>query len=171
MLYFLFRMPANYVRKTTRNAWSDEDMASAIKHVRQNKMGWLRASKTFNVPQATLRRHFMNVPQNMGRFKPTFDSVTEKQFVDHLLDFEQRFFGLTTTDVRKLAFEFANRAGVSHRFYEETQMAGWDWLKGFRKRNPSISLRTPEATSAARARAFNKPQVMKFFELFTEVGD
>ena len=33
-------------------------------------------------------------------------------------------------------------------------MAGWDWLRDFRLRNPSILLRTPEATSAGRAQGF-----------------
>ncbi|CAH2100083.1 unnamed protein product [Euphydryas editha] len=79
------------------------------------------------------------------------------------------FFGFNTTDVRKLAYEFAKKAGLSNRFDEDTQIAGWDWLKGFRVCNPSISLRAPEATSAARARAFNKPQVMKFFELLEKL--
>ncbi|CAH2088972.1 unnamed protein product [Euphydryas editha] len=37
-------------------------------------------------------------------------------------------------------------------------MAGWDWSKGFRDCNPSISLRAPVATSAARARPFNESQ-------------
>lgn len=32
-------------------------------------------------------------------------------------------------------------------------------------RNPRISLRVPEATSAARAQAFNKPQIERFFKL------
>lgn len=50
-------------------------------------------------------------------------------------------------------------------------MAGVDWLRGFRKRNPSISLRIPEATSAARASAFNKPQVQKYFRCLTATID
>ena len=48
-------------------------------------------------------------------------------------------------------------------------MAGWDWLQGFLKRHPKISIRKPEATSAARARGFNKVSVSKFFTLLTEV--
>lgn len=44
-------------------------------------------------------------------------------------------------------------------------MVGWDWIKGFRRRHPNISLRVPEATSAARAQAFNKPQIERFFQL------
>ncbi|KAJ8962209.1 hypothetical protein NQ318_018178 [Aromia moschata] len=42
-------------------------------------------------------------------------------------------------------------------------MAGWKWVSGFLKRNPQISLRTPENTSLARAQAFNKPNIAAYF--------
>lgn len=42
-------------------------------------------------------------------------------------------------------------------------------LRGFRKRPPTISLRIPEVTSAARARGFNKVQVQTFFKLLIDV--
>jgi len=48
-------------------------------------------------------------------------------------------------------------------------MAGKDWVKGFRKRHPEITLRSPEATSSARAQAFNRPNVMKFFTILQNV--
>jgi hypothetical protein len=47
----------------------------------------------------------------------------------------------------------------------EKQIAGKDWLEGFRRRHPELAIRKPEATSLARAQAFNKPQVAKFFEV------
>lgn len=39
------------------------------------------------------------------------------------------------------------------------------------KRHPDLSLRQPEATSAARASGFNKIAVGKFYALLTEVVD
>ncbi|XP_008188284.1 tigger transposable element-derived protein 6-like [Acyrthosiphon pisum] len=48
-------------------------------------------------------------------------------------------------------------------------MAGKDWVKGFRKRHPEITLRSPEATSSARAQAFNRPNVMTFFTILQNV--
>ncbi|XP_046387622.1 MFS-type transporter clz9-like [Ischnura elegans] len=50
-------------------------------------------------------------------------------------------------------------------------MAGKDWVAGFKKRHPNISLRTPEATSLARAQGFNKTNVSKFFEILKTVQD
>ncbi|XP_022823880.1 uncharacterized protein LOC111354574 [Spodoptera litura] len=110
------RMPGNHKRKSTRKSWSQEDMNEAIKAVKENKMGWLLASKHFNVPKATRRRHYYRTPVNLGRFKPTFNAEMEKALIDHMLEFESRLFGFNTTEIRKLAFEFAEKLGLDHRF-------------------------------------------------------
>lgn len=89
-------------RFSTRKSWSQEDMAKAIEAVKKNKMGWLLASKQFNVPQATLRRHYYSTPKNLGRYKPTFNVDMEKALVDHVLEFERRLFGFNTTEIKKL---------------------------------------------------------------------
>ncbi|XP_055615187.1 uncharacterized protein LOC129761490 [Toxorhynchites rutilus septentrionalis] len=47
-------------------------------------------------------------------------------------------------------------------------MAGKAWLSNFLKRNPKLSFRKPEATSAARARGSNKPAVSAFYDLLEE---
>ncbi|XP_026331553.1 uncharacterized protein LOC113238919 [Hyposmocoma kahamanoa] len=48
--------------------------------------------------------------------------------------------------------------------WERDKMAGLDWLRGFRERFPDMSLRKPENCSLARATAFNKETVKKFFD-------
>lgn len=72
---------------------------------------------------------------------------------------------MTVKEVKKLAYDFAEEVHIPHNFNKE-KSSGWDWLARFRKRNPQLSLRSPEPTSAARAQAFNKPQVHTFFNLF-----
>lgn len=47
------------------------------------------------------------------------------------------------------------------RSWQEKQMAGKDWLLGFRKTNPELSLRKPEACSLATA--FNRTNVERFY--------
>ena len=76
---------------------------------------------------------------------------------------ERRFFGMTTTEVRYLAYHMAECNNIDHNFNEDTGMAGKDWLVGFQQRHPDLTLRLPEATSAARAKAFNRVNVGKFF--------
>lgn len=53
-----------------------------------------------------------------------------------------------------------------------------DWLRGFKRRHPELSIKKPEACSIARATAFNPANVKSFFEnllnvcsRFPEFGD
>ena len=168
-------MVNTYKRKSDRQSWLQEDMQNAIDSVNSGEMGWLRAAKEFGVPQATLRRRARNknkfvnsVSRGLGRFRPSLDCVMETDLVDHVLKLESRLFGITCVDLRKLAFEIAEANGVELNFNQDKRMAGRDWLTGFKARHPEISVRKPEATSLARAQAFNKPQVSKFFRVLEE---
>lgn len=163
---------APYIRKTERQAWDEKNMTDAIEAVRSKRMGWHMAAKAYSVPATTLRRRAEKGDSSkgyLGGHKTTFTKNLEKQIIQHLQELEVRFFGMTTIDLRKLAYQIAVSKKIPHRFSTENEMAGLDWLRGFRKRNPSISLRIPEATSAARARAFNKVQVKTFFTLLIDV--
>lgn len=70
-------------------------------------------------------------------------------------------YGLTTTQVRKLAYEFAR---VNPPSWDENKMAGKEWLDSYRRRNTNLSLRKPENTSAAWSYGFNKTAVNDFYE-------
>ena len=78
---------------------------------------------------------------------------------------ESRFFGLTTHDLRKLAFQLAQKNGYKHPFKEGIA------AKGFLKRHKDLSLRKPEPTSGARTMGFNNPAVNTFFELYETIID
>ena len=84
---------------------------------------------------------------------------------------EKRLFGLTTIDLRKIANQLAVKNGKQHNFNIDKEMAGVDWLKGFLKRHPDLSIRKPEATSAARVMGFDKVSVSKFYQLLGDIYD
>lgn len=48
-------------------------------------------------------------------------------------------------------------------------MAGPDWFTFFMKRNPNLSMRSPEATSLTRATSFNHINVERFFNSLGQV--
>jgi len=64
---------------------------------------------------------------------------------------------------RKLAFEYAETLKIDHPFDRESKIAGEDWLDGFLKKNPKLSIRKPKPTSRGHAVGFNKPQVDGFY--------
>ena len=47
-------------------------------------------------------------------------------------------------------------------------MAGPDWFSTFLKRNPRLSIRSPQATSLSRSTSFNRANVMLFFSNLAE---
>ena len=67
-------------------------------------------------------------------------------------------FPLTRSEIRQLAFEYANSHGI-HSFREKKQSAGYYWFNNFLK---------AENLSAARAMAVNETQVLKWFETYGE---
>lgn len=104
-------------------------------------------------------------------FQTTFPKEMEKELVKYILELETMMFGLTTNDVRLLAYQLAVRNGLPNSFNKQKEKAGKDWLQAFMKRNPELSLRQPEATSAARAMSFNPANVKKFFDLYDAAMD
>lgn len=107
----------------------------------------------------------------MGHFKCVFTKEQEDELVAYVKDMELRLFGLSTTELRRLAYQLATRNKLQHNFNTQKQLAGLDWLKGFFSRHPDLSLRKPEATSAARAMGFNEVSVGKFFDLLESLMD
>jgi len=75
---------------------------------------------------------------------------------------EARIFGLTSIELRSLAYQLAVKNNISHTFCKN-DLAVVHWLYGFMKRHSHLSLRQPEATSAARASGFNQVAICKFF--------
>jgi len=67
-------------------------------------------------------------------------------------------FGLTITDVRRMACEFAakNITSPLKLFNSDKRQAGWDWYSGFMKRNPELSVRSAQNISYARAECMIK---------------
>lgn len=66
-------------------------MQKVIEAVRNNKMGWLLTSKTFDIPKATLRRHVLGSnktlePHSKGPvfWKLTFPAYIKRQIVQNL---------------------------------------------------------------------------------------
>jgi hypothetical protein len=155
-----------------------EDMDRALEAVKTGSMGYLWASKVFNVPKTTLERRVKGKNKLatgsvkiLGNIISVLPSFLEDLLVKHILEMETALFGLTIDDVRRLAFELAELNNIPHKFNRPSKMAGKSWLYGFLRRHPEVSLRKPENTSAARAKSFNSANVKKFFALYKSILD
>ena len=100
-----------------------------------------------------------------------FSSEMEKALADHVKTLADQFHGLSLEKCRAQAYEFAviNKLTIPQNWSRDRK-AGMDWWKGFKVRN-KLSIRAPEATSMARATAFNKPMVDQFYDNLSSVLD
>lgn len=153
-------------RSTKYKNWSAESMQIAVDAVRKKEMGYLKASRIFNVPKSTLEDYVKHCgsPAPPGR-KPVFPNELEKVLVDYCLEMDRRFFGLSVTDIRRLAFQLALQNGISHTFSQDKGLAGKKWLSSFLKRNSNLTLRKPQGLSKARIKGFTRENVDRFFDL------
>lgn len=144
----------------------------AIEKFNNGDLKFNEACRVYSIPKPTFRRHLrgLNSHQRSGHPKDVTAEM-EAELVRHVLELESRFFGLTITDLRRLALQLAQKYKLPHSFNKEKQLAGWKWYYQFMKNHPEISLRTPESTTTARCKGFNKKVVMEFFDQYEAIID
>lgn len=135
-----------------------------------------KASQIFKLPKSTIFKYVKinNQENNMNNLsikpltndvKKIFSEEEETKLYEYLKKAASLHFGLDIRTTRKLSYDYAKAIKKTiPNSWNKNEIAGREWLNGFRKRFPSLSLRKPEPTSLGRATSFNKSNVMKFFE-------
>ena len=146
-------------------------MAKAIAAIKDKTHTYSQCLQLFGIPRSTLERRVkdrnkiaVGVKKMMGNMTSVLPEEIEDSLAEYILKMEAMLMGLGTEDVRRLARELAERNNVNHPF--PTEMAGLTWFQGFMRRYPRLSIRIPENTSHARAKAFNATNVAEFFSLY-----
>ena len=149
--------------------WSEESMKKALHDVRYNGVSKKRASRMYGVPRTTLVRRLTTLDHTSPATRPPALSRNEEdELVSHILTMEERGFGLSITEICKLAYELAEKNNLAHPFNKEKKAAGYDWFEGFSQRHPCISVRKPESLSAARSTMLNENVVSTYFDKLGE---
>ena len=166
-----------YKRKSNRGLTSLDNMNAAVKEVLDEGRKCHAVATTRNISEATLRRYCSKVRtggtvETVGypKNRCVFSTAEEASLTEYAKKAARLFYGLSTTQTRKLAYDYARTLNKDiPSSWAENERAGEDWLSGFLKRNAPISLRSPEATSLSRATSFNRFNVAKFFDILMEV--
>ena len=156
-------------RKSTRGDYGLSVLQEAVAKVQNGELSKKKAEKIYGVPRRTLSRHIkgeVRKPGNLGRFGCIFSTEFEEAIVMHAVKLQRMLFGLSTMDLRKLAFDIAENQKIPNSF--KNGMTGKGWLRGFMVRNPDLCIRSPEPTSLSRAVGFNRPRVDAFYKLYQE---
>ena len=144
-------------------------MENAVKAVSNKEMGLLKASKFYSVPRSTLKDYVKNNGKNtidarIGR-KPILPLELEKDLERYCLEMEDKYYGLTRNDIKRMAYCLAIRNNLQHPFSKQKESAGRKWLNLFLKRHPNLSVRKPQPVSDARIKGFTPENVSKFFSI------
>lgn len=106
--------------------------------------------------------------QKLGRYRSIFTPEQEQELAGHCKNLDDSFYGLSLIDLRRAVFQYAEANKITHRFDPESKVAGKEWTLSFMRRY-KLSLRTPQQTSLARMMGFNRVQMNKFFDNYSEV--
>ena len=72
----------------------------------------------------------------------------ESKLVVYLKKAADIYYGLSTFDLRKLAYEFGVcLQKIMPNSWKSNKTAGLDWLYGFMRRHPDLSIHKPQAAS------------------------
>lgn len=169
----------NYKRKSGRANVSKDLIKHAAEEVISGK-SIRKAAKDNKIDRTTLSRYVSKLKTDPGAdiFKvysnprQVFSLEQEKNLKEYLIKVASIYYGLTPTDVRRLAYECAVKYGRKFpESWHTNKMAGKDWLTSFLKRNSELSIRKPEPTSLGRATSFNKTNVKLFYDKLGEILD
>lgn len=97
-----------------------------------------------------------------------FTQEQEEALSTYILNAQTNLQGLSSFQVRRLAYDFAIKLGIPHPFNQKKKLAGETWMSRFMHRW-GLSNRKAQHTSTARAYGFNKDAVEKFFNLLEKI--
>lgn len=150
-----------------------DQMKEALKEIQKGK-SIRKVAEEVKIPFTTLRRYYskLKAGANLNEMSlvPNYNvnqvfSVEQEEHLKNYFEYcALMFYGLSTKECRKVAFEMAriNNLKMPNSWIEK-KLAGKDWLKLFRSRHPELSIRRPEPCSLARATAFNRTNVNTFY--------
>lgn len=171
-------MVRTYVRKSDRAEISEDNILMALRDIK-NGNGSIRAvASRYGLKKSMLHKRLKKINESnavdidipVRNFnskyvsQQVFTKEEEATLENYLIRSSKLQYGLSYYQVRQFAYEYAVR--LEKRMptsWQETKIAGLDWLKGFMNRHKNLSLRKPESTSLARNISFNKTNVDMFF--------
>ena len=121
-----FQMVRKYKRQSTRGSHGEDSLQNAL-HAVRNGMNIAQASLQYGIPSRTIRRHHDRAVQRPGTLKlgpveTVLPRDIEQQLAREIQLMERRMYAITTIDVRRLAYELAERQHVSINL---TTTHGW----------------------------------------------
>ena len=155
-------------RSAVRKQWSDEQMLAAIEDVAEG-MPQNQAADLHSVPRSTLKDRVSGRVLHGTKPGPIpyLSPNEESELASFLIDAAKIGYGRTRRDVRCLVESHLQQ----NRGKDESFSLSNGWWDNFMKRNPSLRLRSGDATAKVRMDALNKESITAYFDLLKSLYD
>lgn len=146
--------------------WSDETMRKAVDDVTNNKLTVMEASRVYDLPLKTLRRHIVwsskgePIVSRALRLGPE----SEQKVIAHVKRLKAIRYPLNNSRVKSIIYEFIEKLKLPHRFDRDKKQVGRDWFKGFMKRHPDVNTNKEDDLSLAKTLGINREEINNYFE-------
>ncbi|CAL8092034.1 unnamed protein product [Orchesella dallaii] len=143
-------MVRNYKRKTT-DKWSKEDLLEALICIKTGEKKIGECTQQYKISRATLYRHFQKMMLDTRNYvsvfafqkcggKPILTRVEEEVLETTVKELMDKGFTVTSSDIKRICYEYCFTNGIPNRFSEVRRMASDDWYYGFLKRRPNLGV-------------------------------
>ena len=148
-----------------RRQWTNEMMEAALHSVLHDGLSGNKAADIHGIPWSTLKDRLSGRVKHGTKPdpKPYLTNEEEAQLSTHLLAASQVGFGKTRSDVKYLVETYIS----NERCPKGPISDGW-WRR-FLEQNPTISLRSGDATAGVRMDSINSQNIEAYFNLLREV--
>ncbi|XP_022085668.1 uncharacterized protein LOC110976583 [Acanthaster planci] len=157
--------------------WSQEDMANAVRAVRQDKVPLLRAATIFKVPRNTLRYRIENdIPLEELKFVQRGPITAlcrsdEEALANFIVYLDKHGFMLHKDVINEFALSMAKKEGTHNKFNKGAG-PGKQWWAGFRQRHPEVKLWKPRRSHPrTQACVSMKNKVKRHFKTLKKILD
>ena len=143
-------------------------MLAALDAVIKDGLSGNKAAVLLCVPPSTLKDQLSHHVEHGKKPGPTpyLTSKEEKELSDHFILVARSGYGKTRHDVMNIVEGYMLKQQPSRSVNLSN-----GWWHNFKKRNPSLSLRSGDLTAAVRMNAVNSENVNTYFDLLEEVFD
>lgn len=150
-------------KESVYRTYTDDNFTKAIDAIKSGRISQRKAASVYSIPQATLSDHMRGRVKDgasAGR-KPVIPIEVEKQIVNKCAQAAEMGLGMNKTQVIEKVGHLTKNMNLHNMF--RNNKPGKDWWYGFKGRNPSVTLRSPEKLTSIRAKGLNSVKVGEYF--------
>ena len=86
----------------------------------------------------------------LGWYRAILSLEQEKELEEFIIKMDAAFYGLSINDIRTIVLGYCKKNNIKNNFNSSNGMAVRDFVAGFLKRHPKLSLQRPKSVSLNR---------------------